>query len=262
MFPRPASISQPNTSDGPTEKAAWSGIPYTIENITPEGRTATGTARRLTRSLLNGCQRRWRRERRRRAIGRAYDMALEVARVLPPGSCVLDVGCGNGYIAHHLSALLGTPAVGIDLMDCTTAPIDYRRYDGEQFPVDQERVDAVLLCYVLHHARDSSMLMKEVRRVLRDGGVVMVYEDIPGGWMDRVACWSHDIQWRQRSGRCTFRREHEWRKLFDSSGFAVLIDRPLSRWRNLTHPVSRRFFLLRPIDAREDSRAAGGNSKQ
>jgi cyclopropane fatty-acyl-phospholipid synthase-like methyltransferase len=34
---------------------------------------------------------------RRRKVGRAYDMALEIARILKPGSAVLDVGCGNGF---------------------------------------------------------------------------------------------------------------------------------------------------------------------
>src|ERR1700730_9979125 len=77
--------------------------------------------------------RRWARERRRRKVGRAYDMALEIARVIPHGSEVLDVGCGNGFIAHHLSAMLGTDVVGIDLGSSADAPIDYRRYDGAQF---------------------------------------------------------------------------------------------------------------------------------
>lgn len=202
-------------------------------------------ARALVGGAFRGVHRRWRRERRRRAIGRAYDMALEVARVVPPHSCVLDVGCGNGFIAHHLSSLLGTPAVGIDLMDHTQAPIAYRRYDGKRFPIDQRRFDAVLLCYVLHHTKDFSLVMSEVRRVLRAGGLAIVYEDIPRGWMDRAACWSHDLQWRRRTGRCTFRPDSEWRELFGSAGFEILSDRPLSRWRNLTHPVSRRFYLLR-----------------
>jgi len=38
-------------------------------------------------------------------------MALEVARVLPPRADVLDVGCGNGFIAHHLQSMLGTTVV-------------------------------------------------------------------------------------------------------------------------------------------------------
>src|ERR1700752_5030663 len=62
----------------------------------------------------SGIRRRWLRERRRRKVARAYDMALEIARVIPHGSQVLDVGCGTGFIAHHLSAMMGTAVIGID----------------------------------------------------------------------------------------------------------------------------------------------------
>src|SRR5947209_5670124 len=65
--------------------------------------------------FAHGLKRRWARERRRRKVGRAYDMALEIARLIPHGSEVLDVGCGNGFIAHHLSVMLGTSVVGIDV---------------------------------------------------------------------------------------------------------------------------------------------------
>ena len=54
--------------------------------------------------------------RRRRKVGRAYDMALEVARTLPLRANVLDVGCGNGFIAHYLSGMLGTSVVGLDVV--------------------------------------------------------------------------------------------------------------------------------------------------
>src|ERR1051326_2733592 len=88
--------------------------------------------------------------RRRRKVGRAYDMALEVARVLPPWADVLDVGCGNGFIAHHLSSLLGKPVVGLDVGESTAAQIKYLPYNGRHFPVRDRSFDAVLLCYVLH----------------------------------------------------------------------------------------------------------------
>jgi ubiquinone/menaquinone biosynthesis C-methylase UbiE len=197
--------------------------------------------------VIHGLQRRWRRERRRRQVGRAYDMALEIARVVPRGSEVLDVGCGNGFIAHHLSAILGTSVIGIDLGDTAKAPIDYRRYDGAQFPEIDHSFDAVLLCYVLHHAQDVGVVLSEIRRVLRDDGLAVIYEDIPQTWVDRVVCWIHNRQWRGRTGPCTFRCESEWRTLFNSFGFEIVTERQLSRWRNLSHLVCRRFYLLSPI---------------
>jgi SAM-dependent methyltransferase len=230
MFPRPAPISHSSTR-------------YSGERNAPRPKTYFDFF--VSRGIIDGLQRRWARERRRRKVGRAYDMALEVARVIPRGSEVLDVGCGNGFIAHHLSAMLGTSVVGIDFGNHADAPIDYRRYDGALFPVDQDSVDAVLLCYVLHHAQDVFVVLNEMRRVLREGGLAIIYEDIPGSWWDKGVCWFHNQQWRGCTGPCTFRRESEWSSLFETLGFEIVSERRLSRWRNLTHPVSRRFYLLR-----------------
>jgi ubiquinone/menaquinone biosynthesis C-methylase UbiE len=172
-------------------------------------------------------------------------MALEIARVIPRGAEVLDVGCGNGFIAHHLSAMLGRSVVGIDLGSGAEAAIDYRQYDGARFPAPDKSFSAVTLCYVLHHAQDVQVVLNEMRRVLRSGGFAVIYEDIPQSWWDRGMCWIHNRQWQRRTGRCTFRLESEWRTLFKSLGFEVMSERPLSRWRNLTHPVSRRFYVLK-----------------
>ncbi len=197
-----------------------------------------------------GVGRRWRRERRRRLVGRSYDMALELARVLPRRSRVLDVGCGSGFIAHHLSALLDARVHGIDVRKTVDAPIDYAAFDGSHFPAQDNSFDAVLLCYVLHHAQDQPAFLREVRRVLREGGLVVVYEDIPESAWDAAACRVHDRSWRSRTGPCTFRLWDEWRRVFDASGFEVVGVRRLSRWRNLTHPVRRGLYVLRASDSR------------
>src|SRR5260370_32554038 len=231
MFPRFIPISKPSYSY-PDKKAHSPHRPFDSFSETAN-------------SIIHGIKRRWQRERRRRKVGRAYDMALEIARAIPYGSEVLDVGCGNGFIAHHLSAMLGTGVVGIDLGDRADAPIDYRRYDGARFPMPEDSVDAVLLCYVLHHAQDLSVVLDEMRRVLRDGGLAVIYEDIPQTWWDKGVCWIHNRQWRNRTGPCTFRNESEWRSLFESFGFEIVSERRLSRWRNLSHPVSRRSFVLK-----------------
>ncbi|HLN97124.1 MAG TPA: class I SAM-dependent methyltransferase [Pyrinomonadaceae bacterium] len=196
------------------------------------------------RSVLAGVQRRWLRERRRRKVGRAYDMSLEIARFIPATSKVLDVGCGNGFIAHHLAAACEARVMGIDLDETTEAPIAYRQFAGRHFPVADGSMDVALLCYVLHHAQELEVVLGELKRVLRPGGRVIVYEDIPDGWWDRFLCWTHNLKWRKRTGPCTFRREAEWRSLFNSAGFEVVIGRRLSRWRNLSHPVRRQLYVL------------------
>ena len=197
-------------------------------------------------AISHGIKRRWRREQRRRKVGRAYDMALEIARVIPRRSEVLDVGCGSGFIAHHLSAMLGTSVTGIDVRHATDASIDYRHYDGVHIPIADNSVDAVLLCYVLHHVQDVSVLLSEVRRVLRPNGLALIYEDIPETRWDRIVCWTHSLKWRKRTGACTFRDVIGWRNVFDYAGFEIIRERQLSRLRNLTHPVARKFIVLRP----------------
>jgi SAM-dependent methyltransferase len=191
-----------------------------------------------------GLRRRLRRERRRRKVGRAYDMALEIARIIPNAYEILDVGCGNGFIAQHLAGLLGSYVLGIDVDGRPEAPINFRRYDGKHFPAAEKTFEAALFCYVLHHAQDIGAIFSELRRVLHDDGLVVVYEDLPATWWDRFVCGIHNRQWRGRTGKCTFRNEDEWRKTFQAAGFEIIQSRSLSRWRNLAHPVSRRLWLL------------------
>ncbi|PYS51491.1 MAG: hypothetical protein DMF68_04190 [Acidobacteria bacterium] len=206
-------------------------------------------------NLIKNINRRARRRRRRKQVGKAYDMALEIARVLVEGMRVLDVGCGNGFIAHHLTALLGTKVVGIDVARTTDARINYLCYDGERFPLPDDSFDALLLCYVLHHAQDLRAVLTEVCRVLRAGGLIVVYEDIPGNLWDRFMCLMHDLMWRGRTGRCSFLRECEWQRMFASFGFEIISERRLSRWRNLTYAVRHRFYILKSQGAKPLARS-------
>ena len=184
-----------------------------------------------------------RRERRER-VGRGYEMAKEIAAHVPRGSRLLDVGCGNGFIAHHLSALLGCAAEGVDVEPTTEAPIAYQRFDGRTLPYEDGAVDAVLFAYVLHHAQDQLALLREARRVVAPGGRIVIYEDTPRAWIDRFLCWRHDRKWRPRTGPCTFRRDPEWRALFEDLGLTVAYGRPLSRWRDPGYPVARSLYVL------------------
>jgi ubiquinone/menaquinone biosynthesis C-methylase UbiE len=241
----PAQLNRSILSTHALRSLRLSGELFRVKEIIAERQRPESRQRDLFETFLSGVKRRWARERRRRKVGRAYDMALEIARIVPRGSEILDVGCGNGFIAHHLSAMLSTMVVGIDLGNSVEAPIDYRPCDGVHFPLPDNSVDAVLLCYVLHHAQDARAVMSEVRRVLRNGGLAVVYEDIPLTSWDRGFCWLHNRKWHDRTGCCTFQQRSEWRALFESFRFEIISERRLSRWRNLTHAVCRSFYFLR-----------------
>ena len=229
MFQPPISLSRESNS-------------YVVESITAPEKTFPVGDKAPTANVI---RRRSSRAQRRRRVGRAYDMALEIAQLVPASSRVLDVGCGRGFIAHHLSAMVGTNVIGVDVGATAEAAIDYRQFNGRDFPVENESVDAVLFRYVLHHSQDVGSVMSELRRVLSEDGLAVVYEDIPATWWDHLFCGFHNLKWRNRTGACTFRRESEWRTLFNSAGFEVVTERRLSRWRNFVHPVCRTFFVLK-----------------
>jgi hypothetical protein len=111
----------------------------------------------------------------------------------------------------------------------------------------------VLLCYVLHHAQDARLVLDEASRALRQGGLAVVYEDIPRDKLDRAICWFHNRQWQRKTGPCTFLTEQCWRESFVDAGFQVVSERSLSRWRNFAHPVSRRLFVLKSMDVERAS---------
>lgn len=218
---------------------------YSITQTTPRALPLSPAAStRKTSAFVNGVFRRLKRERRRRKVGRAYDMALEIAQHVPRYSRILDAGCGSGYIAHHLTAMVEGDVTGIDLAPTAEAPIDYKRFNGLHFPVRESSFDVVLLCYVLHHAQKLKVVLAEVHRALDTGGMALVYEDMPDSWWDRLACAIHNRKWRNRTGPCTFRTSTEWRQIFSSEGFEVTSERDLSRWRNLAHPIKRRLFVI------------------
>jgi len=187
----------------------------------------------------------YRRKLRRRHVAFAYDMAKEIANYLGRGQQVIDIGCGNGFIAHHLSALLATPVIGVDIFDQPEAPIAYGQFDGERLSAyADDSFDAALLCYVLHHCQDIEALLAEVARVVRPGGQVVIYEDLPTTSFDRLLCWRHDRAWRSRSGNSSFFDAETWPKIFSQAGFTLKRARGLSRLRDINHPVDRRLYLL------------------
>lgn len=126
-----------------------------------------------------------------------------IARQLPetPHPHVLDVGCGHGYI-HPMITAQGCQVTGVDMANEVLAlareanPSNtYIAYDGQRLPFPDQTFDVVLTICVMHHVPPVQWpaFLAETRRVLRPGGIVLVYEHNPLNPMTRYVVANTDL---------------------------------------------------------------------
>lgn len=124
---------------------------------------------------------------------------------------VVEVGFGSGLNLPHLpDAVVRLRAVdpmkrGRDLaakrLAATTVPVEFIGLDGQELPLEDESVDAVLATWTLCSIPDAVAAVREVRRVLKPGGKfhfiehgrapderVRKWQDRLNGIQNRVAC--------------------------------------------------------------------------
>lgn len=94
---------------------------------------------------------------------------------------VLDVGGGTGRAARAVSIperIVVDPAGGM-LSQATQHDLVAVRGDGARLPVRDESVDAVMIVDALHHIADRQTTLEEAHRVIRPGGVLIIFDFDP-----------------------------------------------------------------------------------
>ncbi len=171
-----------------------------------------------------------------------------VAEHIRTGTAVLDVGCGEGYVAAELAAR-GASVELVDIVDARRMRGQpFRLFDGLDLPFPDRTFDVVMLNFVLHHVPDDRKmhLLREAARVSRDK--VFILEDTPNNAFDRLMNRRHGESYRVKIGsRAPFgfltRREWEW--LFRGLGFLLRESRELGRFcRAPWQPFARSAFVL------------------
>jgi SAM-dependent methyltransferase len=154
----------------------------------------------------------------------------------PASLRVLDVGCGVGltdaYLASRFGKLEGvdTSTEAIRRAAAANPAVSYLAYDGDRLPYKDEQFDLAFAICVLHHVPPARRLVfaAELRRVVRPGGLVAVFEHNPLNPLTRLAVL-----------RCEFDADAV---LLSAGG----VDRVL-REAGL-QPVERRYVILLPSD--------------
>jgi SAM-dependent methyltransferase len=118
-----------------------------------------------------------------------------------PGARVLDVGCGVGRLMLRLQRR-GCETIGADILrrDLLSAqrrlagtglPSTLVQADGGRLPFDNASFDFVACTETLEHAADAGLMARELARVLRPGGRLVV--SVPDALPELVAYRFYDL---------------------------------------------------------------------
>jgi SAM-dependent methyltransferase len=178
---------------------------------------------------------------------RVQHAAYAKARALPPTSIqqymdifarhlparrpltVIDLGSGTGRFTPALAETFGGPAYGVEpaaAMRQTAEAgaahprVTYLEGEGARIPLPDATADALLMFLSFHHFPDQAAAAREIARVMKPGGRVILrstFKDrIPDHWWRGFFPRSHAVE------EAMFLSEAEARAIFETAGFATM----------------------------------------
>jgi methionine biosynthesis protein MetW len=114
-----------------------------------------------------------------------------IARLVPPGSRVLDLGCGDGALMAHLQATRGCTGYGVEIDDAKVHACIKRGVNVLQINLEDglavfedDSFDVVLQIDTLQHLRNAETMLRETARVGHTG--VVAFPNF-AHWPNRLA---------------------------------------------------------------------------
>ncbi len=114
-----------------------------------------------------------------------------IARLVPQGARVLDLGCGDGALLAHLQEHNGCTGYGVELDDANVLACAQRGVNVLQLNLDQglkvfadQSFDVVLQIDTLQHLRNAEVMLRETARVGKIG--IVAFPNF-GHWFNRLS---------------------------------------------------------------------------
>jgi len=128
----------------------------------------------------------------------------------PPGSTILDLGCGNGFFTFPAAVAMGEGMViAADTSEHMLALLNRRdppenvqvlKVEEVKMDVDTHSVDAAVLFFLYHEFESPAENLKELKRVLKQGGKLMLLDWDPLNERERGPSKDHRVSQRKALG--------------------------------------------------------------
>jgi ubiquinone/menaquinone biosynthesis C-methylase UbiE len=151
-----------------------------------------------------------------------------------PGQRLLDVGCGIGGAARYFAGRHGCHVTGIDLTpEFVTAAedlsrraglggeLEFRHAAGDRLPFGTAAFDGAYMIHVGMNIADKPAVFREVRRVLKPGGVFAIFDILraaPGELR-------YPVPWAAVAATSFVEDASAYRAALESAGFRVVRER-------------------------------------
>ncbi|WP_259756285.1 class I SAM-dependent methyltransferase [Pseudomonas sp. GCEP-101] len=147
------------------------------------------------------------------------------------GSRVLDLGCGAGHVSFQIAEFCDE-VIAYDLsqqmLDVVASAaaerglgnISTRCGAAEQLPFEDGEFDFVFSRYSAHHWRDVGQALREVRRVLKPGGVAC-FIDVAAPGLPLLDTYLQTVEVLRDTSHVRDYSPSEWARLVGEAGLAV-----------------------------------------
>lgn len=156
----------------------------------------------------------------------------DLAAQLPikPGLALLDVGCGIGGPSRYFAGERGCRVTGIDLTEefvrvaeALTRRVGlagratFRQGSALALPFESASFDGAYMLHVGMNIEDKAGVFKEVRRVLKPGGVFAVYDVM----REKDGALGYPVPWASSAETSFVESAPAYRRALDAAGFAI-----------------------------------------
>lgn len=173
-------------------------------------------------------------------------MCLECQGFLNEGAKILDIGCGSGIVAKEFQQFFKTKIFGIDIEDKRVEEIPFQTFDGVKIPFPDDHFDFSLISYVLHHAKEPELLLKEAKRVSKK---IIIFEDLPEGVLAKIRCKLHqftfNLFFQKEKQSFNFKTKKEWEEIFKRNNLKIIGEKRIfTNFFEFFDPVYKILFFL------------------